>query len=258
MGGAEHEQQARLLSNDDKAIIAEGLRAALNQSHTELAEACSRYMQQYNVSYECLRELTGGELPNYLAGISVDSTSPEAKRLSNKQVAAFLAAYRDALMGPRRHAATEHIIADYAVEYTVPQQLLRAIVKSDRRRHQAQYRALEHIGASADLARRVITKKTKKFKMPGQNSVNPLRGKPDSVSVSDYVGRSTYCPHCHRDFDTSYIPIHESGATRCRGSERFAVSQYTIYLQDRHLPEAGAKRRAPTVGGGLPGLGRRR
>lgn len=264
MGGAEHKQQLRLLSAGDKAAIVEGLRAALGQSHKTLAETCSQYIREYHVSYECLRTLMDGALPNYLADLPVDTPgagATEAIRLSNRQVAALLAAYRDALMGPRRHAVTESVIAEYALKYEAPPNLLRAIVKSNRRRHPAEYRALEHLGASADppRPRRVVPDKTKKSKtLTKKPSVDPLQGKPVDVSVSDYVGRATYCPDCRQDFDANYIPIHRSGANRCRGSERFAVSLYTLYLQGRHLPDSGPRRWAPTVAGGLPGLGRRR
>jgi hypothetical protein len=106
--------EVRLLSSSQKAIIRRGIRAALKESHAELADACRKYLAMYGVSYSALRLISDSPLPEYLAGISSNSghggapnagepASVEAKLrqiapgVTDDQITEMLATYRRGL-----------------------------------------------------------------------------------------------------------------------------------------------------------------
>ncbi len=257
---SEHDQRLRDLSADDRAAMVSELHSALEQSHAALALVCKQLMREHGLSYEGLRTLMEGSLPDYLAGVSASAPSSGARspavRLTDEQAATLPATYRELLLGPRRNVTTRQLLTGYAVDYGVPLHSLQGLVLADRRRHPAEYRALEHLGAEVN-GQPERTPKRAKRRAAKKPKPHPLDGKPADVSVVEYFARSTYCPKCHRDFDSNFVPVHAVGANRCQGSERFAVSLYTIHLQKRGDPAPRGGFRGPTVSGGLPGLGRR-
>jgi hypothetical protein len=269
MGKQSPEAEVRLLSASQKANIRRGIRAALNSSHAALAEACEKYKQMYGISYGALRLIMDYQLPDYLSGASrrrpqVPSrnrenrtpTKPEtppsaALGLTSEQAATMLASYREAFAAKNHGQAIGKCYAKFEALYGVSRTTLRKLAALDKQRYAAEYRALEELHAQEHKTRRRNKKK-------GPASAN---GKPPYVSPGDYYGRATYCPVCRRDFKTNFIPPHGPGPHGCRGSGKFGVTLYTIYLNRRYEKQparGGGSTSVRTVRGGLPGLGKRR
>jgi hypothetical protein len=235
------DQEVRPLSTSQKADIRAGLRAALAVSHAALAQRCGKYQQMYGISYDSLRFLLHGQLPQYLAGVSTGSSqgAPDGirkngapdKHLTGEQAAAFLATYREAFTAQRSDVISR-LYNKFEAEYGVSRRSLETLVAQDKRRHAAEYPATR----KTPKAKGRNKKKGAKKKSP------PLRGE---------------CSICHnqvqlRKDGRAVSHGYDGNGFKCGGSGRSPVGG---------RPEGSASKQVPgahVVGGGLPTLGRGR
>ena len=138
----------------------------------------------------------------------------------------------------------------------VPRQVLDKLVADDKRQNAEQHRAIKDaVAQQRDDRRRDAAEAKQRAKI--------TKDKPPGMSLNAYVGQSTYCPVCGRDFGVNLIPRHGPEPHGCKGSGRFGVSLYSVHLAGRREAKRPKSRgrnsnSVRTVPGGLSGLGRRR
>lgn len=170
------------------------------------------------------------------------------ERLTNAQKSRVRKAYREAYAEVHHVRAINDLYTKFIDLYGVSIQTLQQICTEDRARHRVEYRALQAI---RDGLQQANTPKTSR-------------------------DHKTFCPVCTTDVkvSTGPLPVHKSPTGRaCDGKGMWGVSKEAALIRskrggrkkkaktgknvdsDRHLYYGTSVR---TVGGGLPGLGRRR
>ncbi|WP_141681358.1 C2HC-type zinc finger protein [Mycobacterium malmoense] len=251
------EEQVRLLAADEKELIRQEIQAAMSASHAELARVCTHYMKTRQLSYAALRYLMDGQLPEYLAAVSPGaSKKPKAPRprLTDAQAAGLLTAYRETYGDLVSKQTERRFFKTYAAASGIPVDILKKVVAEDKQRNPNEYRALKALAVQRRKDQRHEAEEAKRY-------AKALQDKPPGMSVADYVGQTTRCPVCGRDFGVDRIPRHGPEPHGCRGSGRFAVSLYSVHQARREAKSPKSNdlngSSVRTVRGGLPGLGRR-
>jgi len=250
------EEELRLLSADQKAVIQQTIQAAISASHAELAQTCARCMNTYRLSYTALRRLMDGQLPDYLAAVSAGPAKiPQRQRhrLTEEQKATLVSGYCETYSADKPKEEAQRFFDDSAARLAVPWYVLEKLVAEDKRKHAEQHRVLKALGAQQREVRH-------REAAEARQSAKIAKEKPPGMSMTAYVGQTTHCPVCGRDFGGNVIPRHGSEPRGCRGSGRIGVSLYVVHQSRREAKRPKSRHRSTsvrTVRGGLPGLGRR-
>lgn len=252
------EEQVGLLAVDQRASLRQGIEDAMSASHAELARVCAHYMKTHQLSYIALRHLMDGQLPEYLAAVPPGSSKrpkpkPQRPQLTDAQTAELLSAYREKYGDLISKNAERRFFKTHAAASGIPVDVLKKVVAEDKQRNPKDYRALKAFATQQRKEQRQEAEEASRC-------AKALKGKPPGMSVADYIGHTTRCPVCGKDFGADRIPRHGPEPHGCRQG-RFGVSLYSVHQlrRDAKRPSTNGPHSSSvrTVGGGLPGLGRR-
>src|SRR6202007_1122905 len=93
-------------------------------------------------------------------------------------------------------------------------------------RNAKEYRALKAFATQQRKEQRHEAEEARRY-------AKALKDKPPGMSVTDYVGDTTRCPVCGKNFGMDRIPRHGPEPHGCRGSGRLGVSLYSVHQARR-------------------------